>query len=923
MNEFEQRRAAFEFKEEWKDEGYEKGQAQSFWIELLSKVFGIENIKDFIKFEERVLMDSSTGFMDGYIEHTKVLVEQKSINVDLRKNIKKPDGSVETPFQQAKRYIANLPYFKHPRWVVLSNFKSFLIYDMNKPHEEPEEILLENLDKEYHLLKFLVDPSKKRVKKELEISIKAGDLVGKLYDLFHEQYINKNNPESLRSLNKLCVRIVFCLYAEDAGLFGKKAAFHDYLARFDVNDMRRALIDLFKILNTEEVNRDPYLDVGLAQFPYVNGGLFEEDEIEIPNFTEEIRETLLARASDDFDWSEISPTIFGAVFESTLNPETRRSGGMHYTSIENIHKVIDPLFLNDINEELNRIRKYKNKKTRDEKLREFQTKLSKHKFLDPACGSGNFLTETFLSLRRIENEIIEMINEGQQIMDIGDVIKVDIHQFYGIEINDFAVSVATTALWIAESQMIRETESIVNIKIEYLPLTEYNNIVEANALRIDWNDVIPASELDYIMGNPPFIGATFMAPQQRRELEEVFDGIKNTGKFDYVTAWFKKSIIYMGNDNIKSALVSTSSISEGQHVLTFWKHMFENHNISINFAYKTFEWTNETDKVAGVHCVIIGFKIKEKHDIYKLYSDINNFKIVRNINAYLVDGPNLIIGARSNPISDVTKMTVGSRPNDGGKLMVTKTEYEENIKKDPSIKRFLKRAISGGDFINNNIRYCLWLKDAQPHEINKSLFIKNKIREVRNHRLASEIQSTKDLAKTPHLFQADRQPTTKFLFIPQLSSHNRDYIPIGFLTPNYVPLDPHFVVEKASYYDFGVITSKVHMNWIRIIAGRFKSDYRYSNTMVYNTFPWPDIDVKQKEKIKKTAQGILDARELYPDSSLADLYNELTMPKELRTAHELNDKAVMEAYGFKSNMTESEIVAELMKLYQKLVAEER
>ena len=481
MKEFEQRRAAFEFKERWKDKGYEKGQAQPFWIDLLSKVYGVENVPEFISFELPVAKKVSTGFIDGYIDSTKVLIEQKGINVDLRKKIKKVDGRSETPFEQAKNYIAELPHNKNPRWVVLSNFKSFLIYDMNKPHEEPEELLLENLGSQFYRLQFMIDSKKERIKEEEELSIKAGDLVGKLYDLFHEQYIDKDNPESLRSLNKLCVRIVFCLYAEDAGLFGKKAAFHDYLAKFDVDNMRIALINLFRILNTEEEDRDPYLEMDLAQFPYVNGGLFEEDNIVIPYFTEEIKETLLARASDDFDWSKINPTIFGAVFESTLNPETRRSGGMHYTSTENIHKVIDPLFLNNFKEELSRIKKYKKKKQRDENLKVLQEKLSNLKFLDPACGSGNFLTQTFLELRRIENEIISLLNEGQQIMDIGDVIKVDIHQFYGIEINDFAVSVATTALWIAEHQMIKETESIFNMNIDYLPLTEYNNIVEGNA----------------------------------------------------------------------------------------------------------------------------------------------------------------------------------------------------------------------------------------------------------------------------------------------------------------------------------------------------------------------------------------------------------------------------------------------------------
>ena len=500
MTNTEQKNAAKRFSEKWKGRSYEKGESQSFWLSLLRDVFGLEQPEEFIAFEEQVHLDH-TSFIDGFIPSTKVLIEQKSLGKDLRKGIGQSDGSLLTPFQQAKRYITELPVSQHPRWVVTCNFSSFLVYDMEKPTGEPEEILLENLDKEYYRLSFLVEQGNEQLKREMEISIQAGDIVGVLYDEILKQYKDPANEHSLKSLNMLCVRLVFCLYAEDAGIFGKKSMFHDYLEKSDLKHLRTDLIDLFQILDTKIEDRDPYLDPELAAFPYVNGGLFSDENIEIPNFTEHIREVLLSKASEDFDWSEISPTIFGAVFESTLNPETRRKGGMHYTSIENIHKVIDPLFLDGLKNELAEIKEMKTIKIRTRKLEDFQKKLSELKFLDPACGSGNFLTETYISLRRLENEAINLLNQGQILLGSTNPIKVSIGQFYGIEINDFAVTVAKTALWIAESQMMKETEEVVHMSLDFLPLKSYANIIEGNALRVDWESVVPKHELNYIMGN--------------------------------------------------------------------------------------------------------------------------------------------------------------------------------------------------------------------------------------------------------------------------------------------------------------------------------------------------------------------------------------------------------------------------------------
>lgn len=647
MTEKEQRAAAKEFAEFWEDKGYEKGESQQFWLSLLRNVLGVEKPEEFIEFEEKVKIDN-TSFIDGHIHATHVIIEQKSIDKDLRKGVRQSDGSFLTPFQQAKRYSIELPYTERPRWIVTCNFKEFLIYDMQKPTGDPESLLLKDLPKEYYRLKFLVDTGNDQIKKEMEVSVKAGEIVGLLYDEILKQYKNPESPETLKSLNALCVRLVFCLYAEDSGLFGEHLKFHDYLKSYAVKDVRRALIDLFKVLDTKIEERDPYLDDMLASFPYVNGGLFADENIEIPNFNEKIVNLLLRNASEDFNWSEISPTIFGAVFESTLNPETRRSGGMHYTSIENIHKVIDPLFLNDLNEEFDEIKEIKVEKTRLKRLEEFREKLASLTFLDPACGSGNFLTETYLSLRRLENKALALKYNGQIAYGFDDLIKVSIAQFYGIEINDFAVTVAKTALWIAESQMMKETEEIVHVQLDFLPLKSYANIVEANALRIDWESVVPKTKLNYIMGNPPFHGFTFMTAFQKEDMQKLFPNVKN---LDFVCAWYKKASDYIRDTRIEVAFVSTNSIVQGETVSRFWQFM--NGDI-INFAYRTFIWDSEASVKAHVHCVIIGFAKFSRNEKY-IYEG-NYRKKSTNINYYLVDGANIIVENRNKPLCNVPQM---------------------------------------------------------------------------------------------------------------------------------------------------------------------------------------------------------------------------------------------------------------------------
>lgn len=923
MTDKEQKKAARDFSEYWKDRGYEKGESQPFWLSLLRDVLGVAHPEHFITFEDKVMLDH-TSFIDGYIPTSRVLIEQKSKGKDLRKPIKQSDGTFLTPFQQAKRYVTELPVSKHPRFIVVSNFSEFLIYDMENPMGEPDNILLENLSKEYYRLNFLVDTGSELLKQEMEISIKAGEIVGVLYDKLLAQYRN-TDENSLKSLNALCVRLVFCLYAEDADIFGKHLLFHDYLKDIPVNGIREALAKLFKILDTPEEKRDKYLaddNPKLAAFPYVNGGLFADEDIEIPPFTEELKDLLLRKASEDFDWSGISPTIFGAVFESTLNPETRRSGGMHYTSIENIHKVIDPLFLDDLKKELDEILSITVVKTRNQRLDAFTDKLSKLKFLDPACGSGNFLTETYISLRRLENKALEAVYQGQIVFDVGNIIKVSIGQFYGIEINDFAVTVAKTALWIAESQMMKETESIVHTNLDFLPLKSYANITEGNALRLDWNEVVPKNELNYIMGNPPFVGYSLQSKEQKADILSIYvdekgKPYKTAGKIDYVAGWYFKASEFMQNTNIQTAFVSTNSITQGEQVAGVWKPLYDRFNIQIDFAHRTFKWNSEASEKAAVHCVIVGFSQNGKTE--KQLYDGERMQIVKNINPYLVDAPNIFVESRKKPLCDTPEMLYGNKPTDGGFLFLSNDEYND-IKQDLTVAKYIRQIYGATEYINNIKRYCLWLVEAQPSDLRQSSFIRERIENVRQFRLNSTKEATRKSADTPALFQEIRQPKTNYILVPRHSSENRKYIPIGFIRPDILVNDAVQIIPNATIYHFGVLTSNVHMAWVRAVCGRIKSDYRYSKDIIYNNFVWCNPTEEQKRKIEQTAQAILDARALYPDSSLADLYDELTMPPELRKAHQANDRAVMQAYGFDvKTMTESACVAELMKLYKKMM----
>ena len=921
-----QKQAAKQFVQDWSGKGYEKGETARFWIALLQNVYGIQDATKFMEFElpvKTILKEKGADFIDGYIPTTKVLIEQKGSKVDLTAKYRQSDGSELTPYQQARRYAAGLPVSMAPRWIVACNFTTFEVHDMERPNDAPEVIELKDLEKEYHRLSFLVDDSNVHLKKELEVSIQAGEIVGVLYDKILAQYKDPTNPESQKSLNKLCVRIVFCLYAEDAGIFGAKDMFHDYLEQFTAGELREKLIKLFRILDTKPEDRDPYEDEKLLAFPYVNGGMFAGD-IEIPRFNEEIRTLLLQRASDDFDWSAISPTIFGAVFESTLNPETRRSGGMHYTSIENIHKVIDPLFLDDLKTELADIRATSVTKLKRERAIAFQEKISGLKFFDPACGSGNFLTESYTSLRRLENEALRIIYGGDRVIgEMVDPIKVSINQFYGIEINDFACSVAQTALWIAESQMMAATDEIVGFNLDPLPLKTYTNIHEGNALRMDWNEVVPAGELNYIMGNPPFVGARIMSADQKDDLISVFGAKwKNIGNMDYVTGWYKKSLeMMLVNPAILAALVSTNSITQGEQVANLWKPLMEA-GIHIDFAWRTFIWDSEASQKAHVHCVIVGFSLCHSERKRRIYEE-KEVVFASNINGYLIDADNVFIDNRNTPLCDVPEIGMGNQPIDGGNYLFKDDEKEAFIRKEPGSEKYFKRWYGSDEFINRRPRWCLWLGDANPMDLIKLPECIKRIENVRAFRLSSPRASTIKLADKPTRFQTENMPKGHYIVIPEVSSQRRRYVPMGYMDDSVLCSNKVRLMPDASLYHFGILNSSIHMAWMRVVCGRLKSDYDYSIKIVYNNFPWPNVTDDQRARIEESANQILSAREKYPEASMADLYSNIILFPELMTAHRANDTAVLEAYGFPKDASESDIVAHLFKMYQDLTITSR
>ena len=928
---------ARQFVKDWTGKGDEKQDTQQFWIQLLDKVFEDHYYNKDIAFEQTAdKKEGGKNFKDAIIyRHTDhaVLIEQKGMKWALDQKEPRFDQMV-TPFEQAKHYDDLSAVNDKARWIITCNFQEFWIYDMTKTGKELFEpvakVSLHDLPKHLDWLDMIAGKQETHdFTEEVDVSVKAGDLVGILYNDLHKNYKDPDDKETLKQLNILCVRIVFCLYAEDAGLFNKnnRKMFHDYLAQYDARGMRKALDALFEVLDQKEEERDPYLaddNPLLAEFPYVNGGLFK-GKVTIPPFTDETVDILLNKESLGFDWSKISPTIFGAVFESTLNPEKRREGGMHYTSLENIHKVIDPLFLNDLTDELNNILALKTVNTRNRRLMDFQVKLSKIRCFDPACGSGNFLTESYLSLRRLENKALKaLIGDNLAfgfLEENVNPIKVSIQQFYGIEINDFAVSVARTALWIAEAQMFEETQTILNSNKDFLPLETLTNIHEGNALRMDWNTVIDRrTEHLYIIGNPPFVGYAWQSKTQKEDLSIV---LSDSGKnVDYVSAWFYKASEMMQGTNIHTAFVSTNSVCQGEQVYATWKPLLDQYSIHIDFAYRPFRWDSEASIKAHVHCVIIGFSTEKDKKEKVLFENNGIKKKVDNINFYLVDGSNVFVRSEKKNLSNMPEMLKGSSPVDGGGFFLNDEDVHTIEKTNDIAQRYVRRFYGAHEFIHNEKRYCLWLRNASSKDILSSEILRSHVSNVRNFRLSSKKAATRRYADYPTRFMEIRQPNSDYLIVPRHSSSTRKYIPIGYEPSDVICGDANLMIPDANYYMFGILESSVHMDWVKTVCGRIKSDYRYSATLVYNNFPWPTLKDKQKEKIEQTAQAILDARAKYPDASLADLYDpdNSWMYPELVKAHEANDKTVMDAYGFKHDMTESEIVAELMKMYQQLVS---
>ena len=925
MNDTQRLNAIKQFVTDWNGRGKEKSEAHLFWLELLTAL-GMKNPMQAVEFEKEIVVDGHTCFIDIFIPSTKVLIEQKSLGIDLEKSARQSDGKFLTPFEQAKRYADALPRSKQPRWIVTCNFDEFRIYDIDRlpmfvtdRPVEPQIIKFKHLVQNYKRLMFLVDPNDENIV-EIGLNKDAVEIIATIRREFAKKMLaprrfsDDDEPveyldaEQENILNRFCVRLVFCLYAEDAALF-KPNQFVDYLKK--ATDYTRALADLFKVLNTPPP-RPRELPAVLRAFEYVNGGLFADDSLELPPFDKTVSEgiTLNARNVPDkhkppFNWFAINPTIFGALFESGLTRDVRRMGGMHYTSVNNIRKVIKPLFLDELHDEFDDIKR-RSKKKRIAELLQFQDKLASLTFLDPACGSGNFLTETYIQLRTLENDVLRELLK----LDAVCTIKVTIDQFFGIEINDFACKIAQMAMWISESKMYYDTDVGIREKIKPLPLKHSARIVCGNALRLNWNEVVPDG-VDFIIGNPPFVGGMMMTRDQKADMLDVWK-VKGVGEMDYVCAWFKRVADFMIGTEIRAALVATNSITQGQQAITLWNPLMSD-GVHIDFAHRTFSWMSESDDPAAVHCVIIGFS-HAPNERPKIIFDGDQKIVASNINSYLLDAPNVFIENRANPLCDVPPMHFGNMPRDGGNLIIKPNDCDQFIQSEPLAEQFIHPFIGAEEFINAKDRYCLWLVNATKDDLKLPLIAK-RVEGCRRFRLSSKAAATRAMAATPHLFAQITQPAGKdYLVVPSVSSERRKYIPIGFLTAETIVSNAVQIIPDAGLFHFGVLTSIVHMSWMRIVCGRLESRYRYSKDIVYNNFPW----CAPSAAIARTARGILDARAKFGDRSLASLYDESTMPDELRAAHAANDLAVKSAYGFSSELTEAEIVSRLMEMYQHL-----
>jgi len=907
---------ASNFVEEWKDKtpkAMEEADAQDFQTDFLN-IFGVSR-RQVANFEHRVtiggqedLLGNTTGGRRGYIDlfwKGRFMIEMKT-----------PGKDMVRAYQQAKEYAVNLPPADLPEGILICDFYNFDYYNLEK-NNEVEHFTLPDLPQKVELFGYLAGYKDIKFQAVSPVDIEAAEHMGELHDAL------KESEYTGHQLEMYLVRLLFCLFADDSGIFEEKKLFYRYIkerTNEDGSDLAMHLGQIFEVLNKPEEKRLKNIDETLNKFPYINGNLFEE-RLETAAFNSLMRKTLLKCCT--LDWSQIKPEIFGAMFQSVKDKESRRALGEHYTSEENILKVIKPLFLDALWEEFEKIRKLKSD-IRIQRLLEFHTKLRQLKFLDPACGCGNFLVVSYRELRLLEIEVLSEYLQTQQVLDIELMVRVNVDQFYGIEIVEFPARIAQTALWLMDHLMNKKASQKFGKYIARIPLTASPSIVIANALPIDWETIVPKSELSYILGNPPFVGYKLQSEQQKQDLQLIFQDNVSAKTLDYVTAWYIKAAQYMQNTNICTAFVSTNSICQGEQAIILWSGLMNKYNIKINFAHQTFKWSNEARGIAAVYVVIVGFAAYDTNKLLYIYDNVKGEPdkyIPKMINPYLIDAETIFITKRTHPLQkDIPLMNYGSEPREGGFLLLTQDEKDDLINKEPYLKKYIKQFVSSDDFINNIKRYCFWLVDAAPSEIKKSKELLSRLKKVQDFRKNSKQKQAFASAENPSLFTSIRQPKSSYLLIPIVSSENRKYIPIGYMKKDVITSNANFTISNASIYHFGILTSTMHMAWMRYVCGRLKSDYRYSNTIVYNNFPWPNPTEKQKAEIEKLAQAVLDARSQFPDSSFADLYDPLTMPKELLKAHQKLDKAVETAYG-RTFDNDSERVAYLFELYQKLTGE--
>jgi len=885
---------ATNFVNDWKDKApkaREEADAQTFQTEFLN-IFGVSR-REVAIFERRVIIDGQEdkignikGGRKGYIDcfmNGFILIEMKTPGKDMIK-----------AYEQAKEYAQNLPANELPEVILISDFNNFNYYNLDN-NNELINFTLSELPEKVELFGSLAGYKEIKYQAVSPVDIEAAEHMGELHDAL------KENKYEGHVLEMYLVRLLFCLFADDTGIYDEKKLFYRYIkerTNEDGSDLALHLGQIFDLMNTDEDKRLTNLDETLKKFTYVNGGLFEE-RLPTASFNSKMRKILLKCCT--LDWGKIKPEIFGAMFQSVKDKESRRELGEHYTSETNILKVIKPLFLDELWEEFDKIRKLKSA-IRIQRLLEFHTKLRQLKFLDPACGCGNFLVVTYRELRLLEIEVLYEYLQTQQVFDIELMVRVNVDQFYGIEMEEFPARIAQTALWLMDHLMnTKVSERFGNYKPR-IPLTASPTIVIGNAISTDWESIVPKNELNYILGNPPFVGYKMQSDEQKNDMRKVFGDTKN---LDYVCAWYKKSCNFMkDNKNIKTAFVSTNSITQGEQVSELWKPLF-GQGININFGVPTFKWENQAKGKAAVHCVIIGFS----------YNKTDN-----DLNPYLLKSPTIFIERRNKPICNVPKMQKGNEMYDDCNLIIEENEYEDFIKNEPLSKKYIKRYMGAEEFINNKVRYCLWLLDVEPAELRKMPSVMKRVEAVKQFRLKSNREATRKTADTPTTFSVIHQPTTNYILVPVISSEKRDYIPIGFLSPEIIVSYAVFTIPNAELYHFGILTSSMHMAWTRYVCGRLKSDYRYSNDIVYNNFPFPEPTEKQKTEIEKLAQAVLDARSQFPNSTLADLYDPLAMPKVLLNAHQKLDKAVENAYG-RTFDDDGQRVAYLFELYQKLTGE--